>query len=50
MDNLNTHILPGVGKYIGELSFVIPNYEETLQLVYKMYGLIDDTIETETAE
>lgn len=43
MDNLNSHILPGVGKYIGDLSFVIPNYEETLHLVYKMYGLIDDT-------
>lgn len=50
MDNLNTHILPGVGKYIGDLSFVIPNYEETLQLVYKMYGLIDETSETESTE
>ncbi len=48
MDNLSTHILPGVGKYIGDLSFVIPNHEETLQLVYKMYGLIDETSEAET--
>ena len=50
MDNLNTHILPGVGKYIGDLSFVIPNHEEILNLVYKMYGLLDDTIETEATE
>ncbi len=48
MDNLSTHILPGVGKYINDLSFVIPNHEETLQLVYKMYGLIDETSRTET--
>lgn len=46
MNNLNTYILPSIGKNINGLSFVIPNNEETLQLVYKMYGLIDETEST----
>lgn len=50
MDNLKTDILPGDGKWINELSFVIPRREEALQLVYEMYGLIDDESELKTSE
>ncbi|QSX05321.1 LCP family protein [Sedimentibacter sp. zth1] len=47
MDGLNTNLLPGVGKYIGNVSYYIPNYEEALNLTYKLYGLIDDEPEVE---
>ena len=50
MDNLNTDILPGEDRYIGKLSFFIPNYEEALQLTYTMYGVIEENDETSENE
>lgn len=50
MDNLNTDILPGEDRYIGKLSFFIPNYEEALQLTYTMYGVIEENSETSENE
>lgn len=43
MDKLSTHVLPGVGKYIGKTSFYIRNDEEILNLVYEVYGLTGET-------
>lgn len=43
MNDLETCVLPGVGKYIGATSFYIANYEEAINLTYKIYGLVDDT-------
>ncbi len=41
-ENLNTDVLPGTGKYIGDVSFYVPKNEEIVKLIYTMYGLIEE--------
>jgi len=43
-ENINTLIMPGIPKYMGGLSFYIPDGEEITKLLYNLYGvqLADD--------
>jgi LCP family protein required for cell wall assembly len=38
-DNINTSIMPGEAKYMGGLSFYIPDGEEITKLLYNLYGI-----------
>lgn len=48
-DNLNTQILPGYGEYMYGVSYYKLENEKVIEMVYKMYGLIDDKDPVEEA-
>lgn len=50
IDNLNANVLPGDGEWIGKVSFYIPNNEKIIELVYKMYGILDEEDTAEQSE
>jgi len=53
-DNINTMIMPGIAKYMGGLSFYVPDGEEITKMLYNLYDVeLNENLkpeETQTAE